>query len=230
MSARLRDVDSAERAFRIRTLAWSVAACLPLAAVVAYYLEETRHIGGFAVLGIIVAGGLAGLGIGAVILLVSHFIGHGVVHLVTAAGNLAPAPSFSYQESLIAHGRFRDAADAFLAHLALYPDDQDARLALAGLLGSHLADPAGAEQLYREVRAADPSVERDWVVSQALVDLYHRTGQRGREMAELGRLADRYRGTRTGEGARRALAALKHGAGEADDSHRSGGPRSGGSH
>jgi hypothetical protein len=230
MSKRLRDVDGAERAFRIRTLAWSVAACLPLAALVAYYLEETRHIGGLAVVGIILAGGVAGLGFGTVILLVSHLIGHGVVHLVTAAGNLAPAPSFSYQESLIARGRFSDAADAFLAHLALYPADQDARLALAGLLASHLADPAGAERLYLEVRAADPSARRDWVVSQALVDLYHGTGQRGREMAELSRLADRHRGTRIGEGARQALASLKRDAGTPDDSHRSGGPRSGASH
>ena len=230
MSARLRDVDSAELAFRVRTLAWSVAACLPLAAVVAYYLEETRHIGGLAVVGIILAGGVVGLGIGAVILLGSNLIGHGVVHLVTAAGNLAPKPSYSYQESLIARGLFPDAAASFRAHLALYPDDQDARLALAGLLAGHLADPAGAEQLYREVRAADPSARRDWAVSQALVDLYHQTGQRGREMAELGRLADRYRGTRTGDGARQALAALKREAGEPDDSDRSGGPPSGESH
>lgn len=230
MSARLRDVDSAERAFRVRTLAWSVAACLPLAALVAYYLEETRQIGGLAVAGIMLAGGVAGLAFGTVILLGSHLIGHGVVHLVTAAGNLAPAPSFSYQESLIARGLFSDAAAAFRAHLALYPHDQDARLALAGLLASHLADPAGAEQLYREVRAADPPARRDWVVSQALVDLYHGTGQRGREMAELSRLADRYRGTRIGMGAKQALAALKREADAPDDARRAGGPGSGESH
>ena len=228
MSARLRDVDSAEVAFRVRTLAWSVAACLPLAAAVAYYLEDTRHIGGLAVVGIILAGGVVGLGIGTVILLGSNLVGRGVVHLVTAAGNLAPKPSYSYQESLIARGRFPDAADAFRAHLALYPDDQDARLALAGLLASHLADPAGAEQLYHAVRAADPSARRDWVVSQALVELYHGTGARGREMAELSRLADRYRGTRIGTGAKQALMALKGEASEAADSRRSGGHQAGG--
>jgi tetratricopeptide (TPR) repeat protein len=227
MSARLRDSDSAELAFRVRTLAWSVAGCLPLAALVAYYLEDTRHIGGLAVVGILLAGGVAGLGIGTAILIGSHLIGHGVVHLVTAAGNLAPGPSYSYQESLIARGRFTDAADAFRAHLALYPGDHDARLALAGLLASHLADPAGAEQLYREVRVADPSARRDWVVSQALVELYHGTGERGREMAELSRLADRYRGTRIGKGAKQALMALKDDTREAGDS-RSGGHQSGG--
>ena len=206
---RLRDIDVAETMARFRAFAWTVGACLPLAVAVALYLQETRQIGGLAMLGVLLGGVVVGVGLGGIVLIGSQLVGRGVAHVVTAAGNLEPNRSYSYQESLLARGRPTEAADAYAAHLAEHPDDHDARIALAELRATHLADPGGAERLYLEVRAGKPSPRQERVVSDGLINLHHKTGQRGREMAELARLADRYRGTPAGDAAKRVLEELK---------------------
>jgi hypothetical protein len=182
---------------------------LPLAVAVAFYLQATRQIGGLAMLGVVLGGLVVGVGIGGIVLIGSQVVARGVVQIVTAAGNLEPTHSYSYQESLVARGRHADAAEAYRAHLAEHPDDQDARIALADLQATHLRDPAGAEQLYLAIRTGKPSPRQERVISDALINLYHQTGQRGREMAELAQLASRYRGTPAGDAAKRVLQELK---------------------
>ena len=206
---RLRDIDAAETVARFRAFAWPVGACLPLAVAVAFYLQATRQIGGLVMLGVVLGCLVVGLGIGGIVLIASQVVARGLVHVVTAAGNLEPNRSYSYQDSLVARGRHADAAEAYRAHLAEHPDDHDARIALADLHATHLTDPAGAEQLYLAVRAGKPSPRHERVISDALINLYHKTGQRGREMAELAQLASRYRGTPAGDAAKRVLRELK---------------------
>jgi hypothetical protein len=128
---------------------------------------------------------------------------------MTGAGNLPPAPSFSFQESLVARGRFEAAATAYREHLNRAPDDFHARLALAALWRDHLDDPAMSERLYLEARRRRPPPSFDFAIGNALIDLYHRTGQRGRELAELARFADRFRDTSEGARARQAIARIK---------------------
>ena len=130
---RLRDIDSAETVARFRAFAWPIGACLPLAGLVALYLEETRHIGGLAMLGVLLGGIVVGVGLGAIVLIGSQLVARGVVHVITAAGNLEPNRSYSYQDALVARGQHAEAAEAYRAHLAEHPEDHDARIALAEL-------------------------------------------------------------------------------------------------
>jgi TolA-binding protein len=110
---------------------------------------------------------------------------------------------------MIAQGRYQDAADSFRQHLAVHPGDHDARLALGALLCGPGGAHAEAERLFREVQDHHPTGRQEAAASQALIDHYVATGQRGRHMAELARFAERYRGTAAGRAARQALTAMK---------------------
>src|SRR5438552_3432914 len=80
---------------------------------------------------------------------------------------------------------------------------------LAELYERHLADPEGAEQQYLEARRGSADPRRQFTATNALIDLYRRTGRRDRLTVELARFAERYRGTPHGEAAARELKELK---------------------
>jgi hypothetical protein len=109
----------------------------------------------------------------------------------------------------IARGEYREAAECFRDHLVIEPHDHEARLRLAFLLESRLADDAGAEALYKEVQSRRPTPREEAAATNGLIDLYRRTGRRDRLIVELARFAGRYRGTTAGEAAARELAELK---------------------
>jgi tetratricopeptide (TPR) repeat protein len=131
--------------------------------------------------------------------------------MMTGAGNLPPAPSFSLQESLVARGNYREAVSSYEEHLERSPGDFHARLALASLWRDHLNDPGAAERLLLEARRKSPPHNVEFAIGNALIDLYHRSGQRGRELAELARFAERFKGTAEGARAREALVRIKAG-------------------
>lgn len=133
----------------------------------------------------------------------------GLVQMLLGAGNLPPDPQHSGLESLVARGFYREAAEAYRAHLAAAPGDNAARIKLAEVEYRFLENPAAAERLYLEVRARHPTPREEQLTTNLLIELYRSTGQRGRLMAELARFAARYRGTRAGEDAARALRDLK---------------------
>ena len=144
--------------------------------------------------------------------LIAHSVSRTSVVLaktLLAAGDIPPPRNYPEQDLLIARGQYAEAAEYFGDLVRVDPADCDPRLRLADLLERHLADPAGAEQQYLEVRrrSADPRVQ--FTVTNALIDLYRRTGRRDRLKVELARLADRYRGTAHGEAAARELKELK---------------------
>jgi hypothetical protein len=202
---RLRDVDSVEVTNRLRVIVW----LLP-AAFLMLSLAEWKAVGFGPLLLLLMVlniGVIAGLGY---LLLRGVELGaRGWVGMVYGAGNIAPAPSFSEQESLIIRGRFADAEQSFLHHLVDRPGDHDARLALADLYRRHLNNPAAAEKLYLGVRQGNPSAKQEATAANQLIDLYRATGQRGRLMTELARYAERYAGSRAGREARTALTLMK---------------------
>lgn len=204
----LKDVDSGERAFLIRALSLTVSACGIISAAVAYYLAETRQASGLTMLAVVALGLLVGVALGFGSWYLAGRAGAGAAHVLLSAGNLPPAPSFSYQESLVARGRYQEAVDAFEAHLLDHPDDLDASLAMAGILAGHLRQFDQAAQVYRRVREAG-SPTHEFRAHQALIDLHRATGDRGRLMTELARFADRFRGTAAGRAARVALTEMK---------------------
>jgi hypothetical protein len=127
--------------------------------------------------------------------------------LSASAGGHRPR-EHSEQQALVVRGAYWEAADSYRAHLIAFPDDQAARLLLAALLERHLADSAGAEALYWQVRASEPTAAQRLVVGNSLIDLYRRRGDRALFRAELSRLARDFAGTPAGEGARRQLRAM----------------------
>jgi hypothetical protein len=110
---------------------------------------------------------------------------------------------------LITRGQYQEAAGFFRDHLVIEPDDNEARLRLAVLLETRLDDPAGAEVLYKEVRARRPTPREEMGAANGLIDLYRRTGDRGRLIVELARFAERYRGSKAGDAAGKELSELK---------------------
>lgn len=209
MAGKLRDVDTANRAFLFRALAGTVPTAAIIAGALAFYLRMTRGVS-FGMMAMVVLGGVAfGVAAGFGITAVAGRIGETFVAVVSSAGNIPPAPSFSFEESLVARGRYQEAVESFQAHLASHPEDHAARLALAAVVAGPLGDPAAAARVYHEIRMTRPGPALEYRVSQALIDLYRAAGDRGRLLAELARFAEAQRGTAAGAAARRELLALK---------------------
>jgi len=213
LSRRSRDADFP---ILVRAVLGPFFGLLVLSVLLGLYLlaKEKVGLGGF--VGVLLGGSLLGLLVGLAMYGAIGVAAGGLIRMVTGAGNLPPAPSFSYQESLVMQGRHQEAADAYRKHLASRPADHDARLALAELLAGTLARPVDAEGEFLAVRSSDASGKQEFVAWQALIDLYARTGQRGKHLAELAKFAERYRGTIDGAAAKRVLTELKEADRQAD--------------
>ena len=128
-----------------------------------------------------------------------------VIGGLASAGNIKYQQQFSIQESMVARGRFDDAAESFRAHLAEHPDDIPARYRLATLHLRERKDPAAAEEEFLALRRRPLDRSTALLVSNHLIDLYRATGQRGRLMAELTRMMKEQAGTPMGAGAAKLL-------------------------
>ena len=203
--------DVGERVYFFRVAFFSLASCTVFAVMVSLFLMDQKKIGLLGAAVVLLLGWVVAGVITTVVWTFSGVASRGLVQMMTGAGNLPPAPSFSLQESLVARGRYQDAARAYEQHLERVPGDVHARLALALLWRDHLGDPATAERLLLEARRRNPPPNVEFAIGNSLIDLYHRSGQRGRELAELARFAERFRGTPEGTRAREALARIKAG-------------------
>lgn len=202
-----------ERFDLIRALVLCIGFITIMAAGVALLLYSRQEVGLLGAVGVLLLGPPIGLALAALVLRASGAASRGLVKVITGAGDIKRAPGHSLQESLAARGRYAEAAEAYRAHIAAWPEDLDARLALAALYRNPLNDPATAEQLYLEVRNLDPSPRQEFAAGNALIDLYHATGKQGRELAELARFAERFADTEAGVRAREALRRIKAEAG-----------------
>jgi hypothetical protein len=133
----------------------------------------------------------------------------GFAQMVLAGGNLTPEPAHSGMESLIARGFYPEAAEQFRAHLLAAPGDHAARFKLADLYRRHLDNPLAAERLYLEVRSAKVAPREEMFAGNMLIELYRETGRQDRQIVELARFAERWRGTAAGRSAAAALKELK---------------------
>lgn len=198
-----------DRPLWIKAVVYTTAGFIVLGVLVAFVVVSERNLGFLSLVAIVAGFAAAGAGLGAGVAALAGGVSGGLIRVLQAAGDMPPAPSYSHQEALAAQGRYAEAADAYRRHLAAHPADHDARLALAVLLAGPLGDPGGAERLYLEVRTGNPSPRQEMTAHQALIDLHASTGQRGRQLVELARFADRYRGTAAGTAAREALKRMK---------------------
>ena len=112
-------------------------------------------------------------------------------------------------DALVAQGRLDDAATAYRLHLAGEPQDVAAWLALGRLLAGPLDDPDRAAEAYRAARRCPAAAAWERIITNDLIDLYEKTGQRGRLPVELARFTELHRGTTAGEAARDRLREVK---------------------
>lgn len=122
---------------------------------------------------------------------------------------ISGGPGYSFEESLVIRGKYAEAAESYRSHIARLPEDIPVRFRLADLLLLHLGDTVEAERLYREIRRLAPTPDQEFRATNALIDLYRETGNRGGLMAELARFSAANAGSTAAEAARRELAALK---------------------
>ena len=134
-----------------------------------------------------------------------------MVKTMFADGDIPPPPTYPRQDVLIAQGKYAEAASWFRDHLVVEPTDHEARLRLAHLLEMRLRGYEEAEQLYLQVRQAQPAAapREQMQAANGLIDLYRKMGRRDRLMVELARFVDRYRGSPLADGAARELKELK---------------------
>jgi hypothetical protein len=117
----------------------------------------------------------------------------GSARLFSSVGLQRAGGGFSGEETMVAQGRYADAAEAYQRRIRDRGASAEAALRRASLLAGPLALPLVAASELTEVRNADTplSPEDDVRVGLALVDLYdHRLQDPGRAMAELRRLID----------------------------------------
>ena len=134
-----------------------------------------------------------------------------LVKTMFADGDIAPPPTYPWQDVLIVQGKYAEAADWFRDHLRIEPGDHEARLQLAHLLEMHLQGFDEAERLYLEIRGAEPpaSAREQMRATNGLIDMYRKAGRTGRLKVELARFVERYRGSPLAAGAARELKELK---------------------
>lgn len=205
----LTTVDAADRAQRLKLLAWLVPAAFVLFTAGEVMAYREGRIGGMllAVLTVLNLPVAVLLGMGLFRLMEGS--ARGMAGMLYAGGGIAPDPAHSAFESLEARGFYPEAAAAYRQHLADHPGDNAARIKLARLYHDTLADSAAAERLYLEIRQHQPSPREEMLASNLLIEFYRRTGRQDRMVVELARFADRWKGSRAGELARQQLRELK---------------------
>ncbi len=208
----LRDVDAAQRAWRIKIALWSVVAGVPVGALagVAVALK-----GGVGSLGINVPIG-AILGVTAIYRMTWWIVessGVLVSQLHNPSGASTPAKrDYSFPKSLTARGRYEEAAVAYEAETAEHPEDPEPYLQLARLYRDRLVDFEEAATWFKRARQAEEMDRgRDLVVTQELIELYTRKLHMPRRaMPELARLIDRHPHSPPAAAARLELDALRN--------------------
>ena len=195
----------------LRVAAWFGPACYGMLSLLWYFMFAKGWISGgiFAVL-LVLNLPLTVLGI----FVIHRAVGSaavGLVHTIFAVGDIPPEPTYPRQDVLIARGQYGEAADWFRDHIRIEPGDHDARLRLAQLLEAHLQGCTEAEQLYLEIRDAEPPADarQQMRAANGLIDIYRKMGRTDRLKVELARFADRYRGSPLAEVAARELRELK---------------------
>jgi len=122
-----------------------------------------------------------------------------------------PRREYSAPQSLVARGRYEEAAAAWEIAAAESGGDPEPYLALARLFRDHLGQPEEAAAWFRRARRdATLPPGHDLLVSQELIELYRgRLGQPQRAIPELARICERFPGTPNAAAAEGELAALR---------------------
>ena len=203
-----RDTDTGEQAHRLLILTWSGVAGV-IGGLAGFLIASLKGWSAFPAV-------LAGFGIAAALLYVS------VTMFAGAAGSAAatmyaptgrgtpPRREYSRAESLMARGRYEEAAVVFRRHAEEDPSDPEPVLRLARLFRDRLQRHEDAAVHFRRARdmTEDPGISH--LAARELIELLEtRLGDPTRALPELARLADEQPGTAIAEWAKREIVRLK---------------------
>lgn len=209
LPGRLKDVDSADVAFRIK--AFAIAGWLGILGMFVGMLMSIRF--GFNPLIAVPLGFIIGTATaGSVALVVAGtFGGIGSRLYMPGGGSMPPARQYSLGDSLVARGRYVEAAAEFERAAAKYPHDPIPCLRLARLLRDSLERPEDSVRWLRQAitrRECDAAAQA--LAIREIVEVFsNRLQQPERALPDLARLADAQAGTPAGEWARREMADIR---------------------
>jgi hypothetical protein len=183
------DVDAADRAYRLKTLAWSLPG-----GFVGWYVGDKLFGAPFGLVGFAVGYGFV---FGVTTLLVrSGAAAMGQIY--NPSGKSTPVVrEYSHGQSLAARGLYLEAIDAYEADCAEFPDDPEPCFRVARLYLKELKRYEDAIAWFKRARGAGAiDAGRELLATQEIVDIYvHKLKEPRRAMPELARLADRFPGT-----------------------------------
>ena len=172
------------------------------------------HLAGVRGLALIPVGLLTGLVAGVLVRQVALGVASGMssalgAFLFPTGASVPYEPTFSSHDAKEAAGDMDGAIAAYEATIAGDPGNARA-LRQAAELHARAGNPGRAVELLLELRRLATGRDNELYATQRLVDLYLGVlNDEGRALVELRRLADRFSGTREGDGARSALRRLK---------------------
>lgn len=200
----VRDVDSAETAFRIKAAVYGVPVGA-LAAGIAFTFSGTLI---YAILAFAIVGGA----VAAVALYVADRGGEIGAGLYRPSGSSTPAVrEYSYADSLVARGQPAQAVAAYQELSRQHPGDPEPRLRRARVLRDHLQQHEDAIGAFRELlRLPTLKRETELVVLREIVETHvQKQRQPERALPYLARIAEKFAGTPTAEWARTEAREIK---------------------
>lgn len=205
---RLKNVDAAERAYRVRALALGGMFGLIGAVLVGPLLAA--KVGGnpvfFMIASFVVVVG--GVVVASEVALRS---GGRVAQMIYNPQGTAVRREYSRADSLVARGQYEDATAAYEAACLEHPEDPEPYLRLARLLRDQLARYEEAASWFERARAQSRLQGlQGLVIAQELIELYvHKLRTPRKAIPELTLLCQRYPGTPAAEAAATELQAMR---------------------
>jgi tetratricopeptide (TPR) repeat protein len=203
-----RDSDSLDQALRFGLAIWAMIGG-GLGVALGFFLAATR---GWPALPTMLAGGVAGAALvyfgvaGA-----ARSAGDAAAGLLVPSGRSTPSRAeYSHAGSLVARGRYAEAAAIYEQAARADPGAAEPCLQLGRLYRDRMEDPESAVRRFRQARdrARDPAFV--YLITRELVEvLANRLGDPPRALPELARLAERHPDTPGGVWASAEIARLK---------------------
>ncbi|HEY2824675.1 MAG TPA: hypothetical protein VGI83_03945 [Gemmatimonadales bacterium] len=201
--------DLAQDVYTLKSVLWSfglacIGAIIGMALVPITGANEILS----AVLGFVLAGG-------GVLYFTTSWQGNAAhlaqrIHMPTD-GTTPPVREYSQAESLVARGRYEEAALAFEIHCAEYSDDPDPYFRLARLYAGPMGRYEDGVTWFRRARkTAHMTPSQDLVALQSIIELYlHKIRDPRKAIPEMAHLAQAHANTPAGDAAGKELALMR---------------------
>ena len=202
---RIRDVDSAARALRIKALAFALLGCIPFLIIALYVAAGTTSPRLVATIILLSAFSVMYFGT----LYVGEWLGRGAGSIYFSGGSSSARREYSLADSLIARGRFDDAIEELERAAAQYAGDPEPALRLARLLRDRKR-PEDAIVWYRTALARSTDAGVEIAATREIIEIHtHVLREPTRALPHLARLASRHADSPAGTWARREMADIR---------------------